>query len=52
MHPLCEWSFDYVGWGLGGGIKLREWSAEGAGCECFDRFITEVGGDDFPTSPV
>jgi hypothetical protein len=36
----------------GGCVKLREWLAEGVGCECFYRFITKVGGYGFPTPLV
>jgi hypothetical protein len=32
-------------------VKLREWVAEGVGCECFNRFIPEVGGDGFQCPP-
>jgi hypothetical protein len=48
LGPLCEWSFGSVGWG---GVKLIEWFAEGVGCEYFNRFFTEVGGDSFLTYP-
>jgi hypothetical protein len=35
-----------------GCVKLREWLAEGLGCGYFNGFITEVGSDAYPTSPV
>jgi hypothetical protein len=50
IRLLYVWSFDCVGWG--GAVHLREWSTDCVGSECFYRFITEVGGDDLPTSLV
>jgi hypothetical protein len=36
----------------GGCIQLREWFVRHVGCECFNWFIAEIGGDGLSTSPV
>jgi hypothetical protein len=50
---VCVYSSDgHVTMLVGGCVKLREWFAECVGCECFNLFITEVGGNGLPTFPV